>query len=335
MRRTSIFQTLARGLAIVGCGGVAFLLIAVVIEYRTTFADLSTGDAIRAALKEMIEHVALPVASLLVPMAIASLWVMRRAFKPLSAAAAALDHLSAEDRDIRIDDSKLPIEVVPFTQAVNKLLTKLADAARRHESFASDVAHELRTPLASLLLELDALDHPAATRMKGDVAAMSRLIEQLMILAQMDAQQAAATATDDVNLTDVAEEVVARMAPAIIAQGKTIELSSLDNLNLVRGRKEAIAVALRNLIDNAARVTPRGGVIRVTIDGTPSLKVSDAGPGLSKEELVWLIQRNRRADHSSPDGAGLGLAIVDRIMSVHGGLVRTEPERRELILDFS
>lgn len=334
-RRSSIFQTLARGLAIVGCIGIAFLLIAVVIEYRITFADLSTADAFEAAVKEMIEHVALPITTLLVPMAIASLWVMRRAFKPLSAAAAALDDLSAEDRDIRIDDSRLPTEVVPFTQAVNKLLAKLADAARRHESFAADVAHELRTPLASLLLELDALDHPAAERMKGDVAAMRRLIEQLMILAQMDAQQAAATATDDVNLADVAEEVVARMAPAIIAQGKTIELSSLDPAARVRGRKEAIAAALRNLIDNSARVTPRNGVISVTIDGAPSLRVSDDGPGLSTEELAALIQRNRRADHSNPDGAGLGLAIVDRIMAVHGGRVRTEPERRELILDFS
>ncbi|MCG6119615.1 MAG: sensor histidine kinase, partial [Blastomonas sp.] len=56
--------------------------------------------------------------------------------------------------------------------------------------------------------------------------------------------------------------------------------------------------------------------------------------GLSHEQLTQLIQRNRRADHASPDGAGLGLAIVDRIMQVHGGAIRTEPENSALILDF-
>lgn len=334
-RRSSIFQRLARGLAVVGLAGTTLLLIAVVIEYRLTFAHLSTGDAIRAAIKEMIEHVALPVAALFVPMAIASLWVMRRAFRPLGDAAAKLEDLTAQDRDIRIDDKTLPMEVVPFTQAVNKLLVKLADAAMRHESFAADIAHELRTPLASLMLELDDIDHPAATRMKGDVAAMRRLIDQLMLLAQMDAQQAAATSTDTVDLNDVARDVVARAAPPIIADGKSIHLSPTDGAAVIHGRREAIAAALRNLIENAVRVTPKGGGILVAVGSGPSLRVADDGPGLSAEQLAGLIQRNRRSDHSSPDGAGLGLAIVDRIMLLHGGRVRTEPDARELILDFS
>lgn len=333
-RRPSIFQSLARGLAVVGLAGTIFLLIAVVIEYRLGFAALSTGSALRPALREMIEHVALPVATLLVPMVIASRWVMRRAFHPLSQAAAAMAELTAQDRDIRIDDHALPMEVVPFTQAVNQLLAKLAEAAKRHESFAADIAHELRTPLASLMLELDEIDHPAAVRMKRDVASMRRLIDQLMLLAQMDAQQAAATAIDEVDLDEVARDVVARAAPPIIADGKSIELSPSGQVAVVRGRKEAIAVALRNLIENAVRVTPKGGRILVTVGSGLSLRVADDGPGVSAAQLAGLIVRNRRSEHSSPDGAGLGLAIVDRIMLLHGGTVRTDPEARELILDF-
>lgn len=333
--KTSMFNTLARGLTVVGFGGTAFLLIAVLIEYRFTFADLSTGEAIRAALKEMIGHVALPVAALLLPMAVASLWVMRRAFRPLSDAAAALEDLTVRDRDIRIDDQALPVEVAPFVQAVNKLLAKLADAATRHESFAADIAHELRTPLSSLMLELDGLDDSAAMRMKGDVAAMCRLIDQLMLLAQMDAQQVAATSTDEVDLNEVARDVVAHAAPSIIAAGKSIELSPSDEVAVVHGRREAIAAALRNLIENAVRVTPKGGGILVAVGSGPSLRVADDGPGLSAEQLVGLILRNRRSDHSSPDGAGLGLAIVDRIMLLHGGRIRTDQDARELILDFS
>lgn len=333
--KTSIFRTLAGGLAVVGFGGATFLLVAVLIEYRFTFADLSTQEAIRAALKEMIEHVALPVATLLLPMAVASFWVIRRAFRPLSDAAAALENLTVQDRDIRIDDQALPVEVVPFAQAVNKLLAKIADAAMRHESFAADIAHELRTPLSSLMLELDGIDDPAAIRMKGDVAAMRRLIDQLMLLAQMDAQQAAATSTDEVDLNEVARDVVAHAAPPIIAAGKSIELSSSDEVAVVRGRREAIAAALRNLIENAVRVTPKGGGILVAVGSGPSLRVADDGPGLSVEQLAGLILRNRRSDHSNPDGAGLGLAIVERIMLLHGGRVRTDQDARELILDFS
>lgn len=332
---TSIFKSLARGLAVVGLGGTVFLLVAVLIEYRISFAEMATADALEAALHEMVEHVLLPVIALVVPMTAAALFVMRRAFKPLTDATEQLNAITGRDRNIRIDDHKLPTEVRPFTVAVNTLLGRLEQSALHQEAFAADVAHELRTPLAAMVLELDGMTDPAAARLKGDVAAMRRLIDQLMLLAQMDAKEAAATATDDVDLADVASDVVARCAPAVIAQGRTIELVNDGQRLVIRGRREAIAAALRNLIDNAVRVTPNGGTVHVVLDGTPAIRVIDGGPGLSRDQLTQLIQRNRRADHASPDGAGLGLAIVDRIMQVHRGAIRTDPENSALILDFS
>ncbi|MAF63761.1 MULTISPECIES: HAMP domain-containing sensor histidine kinase [Pseudomonadota] len=332
---TSIFKSLARGLAVVGLGGTVFLLVAVLIEYRISFAEMATANALEAALHEMVEHVLLPVVALVVPMTAAALFVMRRAFKPLTDATEQLNAITGRDRNIRIDDHKLPTEVRPFTVAVNTLLGRLEQSALHQEAFAADVAHELRTPLAAMVLELDGMTDPAAARLKGDVAAMRRLIDQLMLLAQMDAQEAAATATDDVDLADVASDVVARCAPAVIAQGRTIELVNDGQRLVIRGRREAIAAALRNLIDNAVRVTPNGGTVHVVLDGTPAIRVIDGGPGLSLDQLTQLIQRNRRADYASPDGAGLGLAIVDRIMQVHRGAIRTDPENSALILDFS
>lgn len=330
----SIFQSLARGLAVVGLGGTVFLLVAVLIEYRISFAEMATADALEAALHEMAEHVLLPVVALVVPMTGAALFVMRRAFRPLTNATDQLNAITERDRNIRIDDHKLPTEIRPFTVAVNTLLGRLEQSALHQEAFAADVAHELRTPLAAMMLELDGMTDPAAARLKGDVAAMRRLIDQLMLLAQMDAQEAAATATDDVDLAELASDVVARCAPGVINAGRMIELASEGAPAVVRGRREAIAAALRNLIDNAVRVTPIGGTVHVVLEGTPAIRVIDGGPGLSHEQLTQLIQRNRRADHASPDGAGLGLAIVDRIMRVHGGVIRTEPENSALILDF-
>jgi len=331
----SIFRSLARGLAVVGLGGTVFLLVAVLIEYRISFAEMATADALKAALHEMMEHVLLPVVALVVPMTVAALFVMRRAFRPLTNATDQLNAITGRDRNIRIDDHELPAEIRPFTVAVNTLLGRLEQSALHQEAFAADVAHELRTPLAAMMLELDGMTDPVAARLKGDVAAMRRLIDQLMLLAQMDAQQAAATATDDVDLAELASDVVARCAPGVIHAGRMIELASEGTPAVVRGRREAIAAALRNLIDNAVRVTPNGGTVHVVLDGTPAICVIDGGPGLSQEQLAQLIQRNRRAGHASPDGAGLGLAIVDRIMQVHGGAIRTDPENSALILDFS
>lgn len=331
----SIFQSLAKGLAVVGLGGTLLLLAAVMVEYRISFAEMATEDALRAALHEMAEHVILPVVALVLPMTLAALFVMRRAFRPLGDATAQLNAISGKDRHIRIDDASLPAEILPFTAAVNTLLERLDQSAQQQEAFAADVAHELRTPLAAMMLELDGMDDPAAVRLKGDVAAMRRLIDQLMLLAQMDAQEAAATATDSVDLADLAGDVVARCAPGVIHAGRMIELASEGAPVLVRGRYEAIAAALRNLIDNAVRVTPPAGTVHVVLDGSAMIRVIDGGPGLSEDQLGLLVKRNRRADHASPDGAGLGLAIVDRIMQVHRGAIRTDPVNSTLILDFT
>ncbi|WP_040370986.1 HAMP domain-containing sensor histidine kinase [Blastomonas sp. AAP53] len=330
----SIFRSLARGLALVVSGGTILLLAAVLLEYWSSFAAMPAPDALRAALREMAEHVVLPVLALAIPMMLAIHFVMRRALQPLSDATERLNAVSGQDRNIRVDDAHLPAEILPFTTAVNTLLGRLEQSAAHQEAFAADVAHELRTPLAAMMLELDGMKGPEAARLKGDVAAMRRLIDQLMLLAQMDAQQAALTATDDVDLAELASDVIARIAPGVIASGRMIELVCDTLPPLVRGRREAIGAALRNLIDNAVRVTPPAGTVRVMLDGSPAIRVADGGPGLSSDQLDRLVQRSARADHASPDGAGLGLAIVHRIMEVHGGTIRTDPGRSSLILDF-
>src|SRR3989344_2863178 len=163
---TSIFNSLARGLAVVGLGGTVFLLVAVLIEYRISFAEMATADALKAALHEMVEHVLLPVVALVVPMTVAVVFVMRRAFKPLTNATDQLNAITGRDRNIRIDDGELPTEIRPFTVAVNTLLGRLEQSAMHQEAFAADVAHELRTPLAAMMLELDGMTDPTAARLK-------------------------------------------------------------------------------------------------------------------------------------------------------------------------
>lgn len=329
-----VAQRLIRGLGLVSLIGAALLLGAIVFFYRLSFADLSAREATIRAILEMLEHVALPLLVLMAPMAFVGLHVIRQAFAPLEEAARQIEAVRGHERGFRIDTSRIPAEALPFTDAVNDLLARLDDAAARQEAFAADVAHELRTPLAVLSLELDRLEGPDANRLKGDVAAMRRLIDQLMLLAQIDAATAAQIVPETVPLTKVATEVVSLLAPGVIAAGKTITLETETESPLVRGRSEAIGAALRNLIENAVRATPLGGVVRVQVGPGPLIRVRDEGPGLSSDRLHDLVQRHSRADHASKDGAGLGLAIVERIMAAHGGTLTTDPAMCELRLRF-
>ena len=332
--RRSVSRRLARGLGLVGLIGSILLLAAVVFFYRLSFVDLNAKQATARAIREMLEHVALPVLVLMVPMAFVGLRVIRQAFMPLEEAAVEIVAARGHERGYRIDTSRMPAEALPFTDAVNDLLGRLDDAAARQEAFAADVAHELRTPLAVLSLELDRLDHADASRLKADVAAMRRLIDQLMLLAQIDAATAAQLAPEAVSLTDVATDVVSLLAPGVIAAGKAIALEAGVESSMVRGRREAIAAALRKLVENAVRATPAGGTVQVFVGPGGAIRVRDQGPGLSSDRLRDLIQRHSRADHASKDGAGLGLAIVERIMAAHGGALTTDPGARELTLRF-
>ncbi len=332
--RRSVSRRLARGLGLVGFVGTLLLLAAVVFFYSLTFADLTAKDALMRAVRETLEHVVLPVIVLMGPVAFVGMRVIRQAFRPLEEAASAIEAARGHERGFRIDTSQMPAEALPFTDAVNDLLGRLDEAATRQEAFAADVAHELRTPLAVLSLELDRLDHADAMRLKKDIAAMRRLIDQLMLLAQIDAATAAQLAPEPVSLTDLAGEVVSYLAPAVIAEGKTISLDAAEGSPIIAARREAIGAALRNLIENAVRATPAGGAIKVRVGPGAVIAVSDEGPGLSPERLRDLVRRHSRADHASKDGAGLGLAIVDRIMTAHGGKLATDPVERELSLHF-
>lgn len=333
----SIISRLTRSLALVGGLGALLLLTVIGIEFRFAFSDafanLSNRDALAEVFQQLAEHVLLPMAVLIVPMALAGRWAITTSVRPLIDAARVIDARTGDARGVRVDTRDFPMEAVPFADAINRVLDRVDRAAGMHEAFAADVAHELRTPLTLLSLELDRLDHPEADRLRGDVAQVRRLIDQLMLLAQIDADRAAQLQPVAVDLADIAAAVIARHAPLGFDRGVRIELEA-DAPVMARGRGEAIAAALRNLIENAMRVTPDGGLVVVRVTADRVVAVRDEGSGLSEARLKQLAERHRRADHASRHGAGLGLAIVDRIMRAHGGTLSADAARREIRLAF-
>ncbi|MFZ5749155.1 MAG: sensor histidine kinase [Pseudomonadota bacterium] len=332
--RRSISRRLTLGLMAVGSAGTLLLFLFVAIEYGMTLSTFLDPVDLPRVIHELSEHVLMPVLVLILPMTLAGRWVIRRALAPLEDAAARVDAAPGMARGFRIDTVPLPLEALPFAQSVNALLERLDRAAADQESFAADVAHELRTPLTLLALEADRVDAEPARRMQQDIAQMRRLIDQLMLLAQLDADLAAHVPQTRFGLATLAADVAGHMAPIAVAQGRRIAVDG-DGDPQIAGRREAVAAALRNLIENALRVTPPDGTVTLRVGPGATIAVCDEGEGLSAERLALLIRRHRRGDHASADGAGLGLAIVARIMAAHGGRVSAGPERGVLRLEFA
>ena len=156
----------------------------------------------------------------------------------------------------------------------------------------------------------------------------------MLDLAQADA--IIAGANTPVSLAALAEEVVAQMAPLAWSGRRDIRFCHAGS-PVVDGHAEAIARALRNLIENALRHAPEGSVVTVTVGPEPLIAVRDQGPGVPPEIRQQVFNRFWRADRARSDGAGLGLGIVQATMAAHGGAARiedTEGDGALFVLDF-
>lgn len=332
MRPRSLGGRLALGLGLVAVLGAFVLLGLVALEYVVGSDEPLT--AIQLA-HEVADHVVAPLIILLGLVAVAGAMVIRSGLRPLTQAAIDVDRAAqTAPRGVRIDHNALPAEAQPFAAAVNRLLARLDAAAEAQEAFAADAAHELKTPLTILSLELEKLPGEVAKGLKDDVAALSRLVDQLLLLARLDAQSAAETPRELIDPKNIATDLISALAPIALKSSRNLAFEEVGETTFL-GRREAVTAALRNLVENALRVTPEGGTVTVIAGPGPRLAVRDEGPGLSPERVAELSKRGVRADHASPSGAGLGLAIVARIMTAHGGALSADAQRRELTLDFN
>jgi signal transduction histidine kinase len=330
----SIYKRLLAGLAGIAFLSSLLLLGAVFVDYHLDHGDLATAEAARKAWYEVFEHVVLPAVLFVIPIGLAVIVVVRRALRPLENAAAEIEAARGKERGFRLDAAHFPDEVRPFAEALNDLLGRIERSAAQQEAFAADVAHELRTPLALARLELAEIGGEAKERLAGDLQSMQRLIDQLLLLAQVKAAEAIDMPHEAQDLAIIGRECVAALAPAAILAGKELEFEGADGASMVMGWSEAIQAGVRNLIENALRVTPAGGTVHVIAGPGACLRVRDGGPGLTGKQLDNLVHRHVRAENASRSGAGLGLAIVDQIMRAHGGILATAPEQRELRLQF-
>ena len=247
---------------------------------------------------------------------------IRRGLAPLTAVSRQAAAIGPASLHVRLSARRLPRELLPLVGAVNATLERLDQAFRLQREFVADAAHELRTPLAILEAHLDTLaDRRIAEELRGDVRRLSRLASQLLRAAEL--QTLVIGAEERADLRAVCLEVARALAPLALREGRTIEVAGDERPAPVRGNADALGDAVRNLVENAIRHTPAGTAVSILVSADPpTVRVRDRGPGIPEDQRDQIARRFWRADRRKSDGAGLGLAIVDRIARAHGAALR-------------
>jgi two-component system, OmpR family, sensor histidine kinase QseC len=276
--------------------------------------------------KDIAEHLAQPALLIFPLVALLLWWAIRRGLRPLdqlSHEVAALDGFAGQ----RLDTQHRFREFKSTVSAINALVDTLQQRAQRERAFASDVAHELRTPLAAIALQASAAQHEASPdrlqRLEQEALRAGRILSQLLDLARAQRADGAPSpdlmhAGSEVDLVDVARRLVADHAPSAYESGHEIALTEAKAPVLRRLQPLQLELALRNLIENALRHTPSGTQIEVSVWRAPSgelgISVSDDGG----RALPHTVPDTARA--VSADGLGLGLRLVERLAEQMGAV---------------
>ncbi|MDH4554397.1 two-component sensor histidine kinase [Pseudomonas sp. BN417] len=224
----------------------------------------------------------------------------------------------------------LPKELEPMQAAINRLLAQIEQMLQRERRFIGDAAHEMRTPLAVLRLHaqnaLEATSDESRAEALGfltlGVDRLTRVVHQLLTMARVE-PELARQKWQRLDLESLVREHLAELTPLLLDKGLELALEVAEGDFHVTSDAAAIGIALQNLVTNAANFSPPEGEVKVSLDNHDRkylvLRVEDRGPGIDEARLERLFERFYSQDN--PQGAGLGLAIVQMIANRLGGMI--------------
>lgn len=318
------------GLSVVNVGQERWHLYTIVLDDGIVQAAQRESER-QALARETGSVLILPALVMLALLAGMLTLALRRGLAPLAIAADDITARSARALH-PIALSAHPPELHLLIGAINDLMARLGGALSLQRLFLADAAHELRTPITALRLQLQLLERTsdeaqreaALTQLRAGIDRAQHLVEQLLQLSRL-APETPALRREAVDLAELVRSTVGRFSAR--ADDRKIDLGAVtEGTPTVHADVQQLAILLNNLVDNALRHTPAGGRIDVAAQvdqGRPCLRVTDSGPGISAAERERVFDRFYRgssvsADGHAPHGSGLGLAIARAVAERHG-----------------
>lgn len=310
-------------------------------SYREVFLFPGPGDCVLAGRSIASEEVALTLLLwrlVAVGLGVLALgiaggaWLTARALRPIQDISSAAADIAIGNLSQRIDARNAGTELLELASVLNAAFDRVQISFQQQTRFTSDAAHELRTPLSVLLTHTqngldatcDCAEHrDAFLAARRAAQRMRRLTESLLDLARLDGAQVLSR-KESVDLSEIARETMALLEP--VADEHDITLHVQLRPALVQGDADQLGQAVLNLITNAIVHNTPGGAATVECGverGEVVLRVVDGGPGIAPEDLPRIFERFYRADKSrTRSGAGLGLAIAQAVVTLHGGTLQ-------------
>ncbi|MET0072196.1 MAG: ATP-binding protein [Candidatus Thiodiazotropha sp.] len=236
-----------------------------------------------------------------------------------------------------VTPSQVPEEIAGMVEELNGLLTRLKEAIDRNSRFTADVAHELRTPIAGMLVQLqsnanitnDGERIRSFDYLKKGLIRINHVINQLLVLASIEPDKIRFNFIE-FDLEALVQEVLAEIAPQALKKEIDISLECSGPV-VMKGNRELLGVLLGNLVSNAIKFTPGDSRVRVKVaraEGGVCLSVEDQGPGIPDDKKKWVFERLNRLPGKGEMGVGLGLSIVKEISDLHqGSIILDDPDQ--------
>jgi two-component system sensor histidine kinase BaeS len=296
--------------------------------------EIVLGTAEQDFLANMDRAILVAVVFAAVAAAVAAVLLAGYLTRPIRRLTGAAETLAAGDLSHRVDVEG-PAEVEELGRAFNDMADSLSEAELLRRRLVADVAHELRTPIASLRAQAEgmaegvlAVDDARLASVVDDTVQLSRLVDQLQELSVAEAGRLEYSMSD-VDLCKVTRKEVERAEKAAPA-GVALRVECRRGTD-VRADDQRLAQVVRNLVSNAVRHTDAGTIVATCShkDEGVEVVVRDTGEGIPEEDLPHVFERFYRADSArarETGGAGIGLALAKRIVEDHGGRIWIESE---------
>ena len=316
-----------RGFSTQQIGGKHFRVFT--IPTQTRLIQVMHDEAVRSRnASKLALRTVLPILILGPVLMLIVWWGISRALRPLVTSRKEIARRDANDLRVLQTDG-VPEELLPFILEINVLFDRIRKAFAAQQNFVADAAHELRSPLTALRLQVQGLQRAcsaetrnvAAERVMTGIDRATRLIEQMLMLAREEASEADNTPCDLRQIVRLALSDVLPLAQARnIDIGANLSDAKKDDDFIVAGNDEALRILLRNLLENAVIYASPDGAVNLSLsatDGGLALCIEDDGPGIPEEERARIFERFRRGRDHEMRGSGLGLSIVRVIAQRH------------------